>query len=680
MLLQTCWWRCVSVRDSLKIDRGTIMAKKYIGRAIIYLRRSTKGQEKSLRQQLDWATKRARELQVQLKVTVQSLDGAVKADESYRGDLYLDDAVSGSDMGRVGFQAFVDRALRDRSITHVLCWMRNRFGRPDDPSQAIGLENRIRKAGKTIVLVDTILPPLGLNDYDIGQSVAGLVAYDQARQDLLTISRNVTRARKENGELGVSGGGRPPYGFVRAVVEMGRLQVVDVLRRGKPMGKFRGHKVAFLPGDHPACSDFRKANEIVQSRRELDAVRLIHREYYKGRGVTAIAGLLNERGIAPPTPGKPCKKKAWISSAVKGVIENPLYMGKVASGRYSEGKYSRVDWSREVEYRDVDEAEVYIDEGKRKGKVVVHRDARSWKMVDPPVPFDPMIPPDIWWANIDRLKTNGEVGGLRGLSRRRNPNGYPLDVFCGDCGKPMVGSPYKGESCYICSTYTKSQGTLCHHNWVERDVLVWYTVHRLRELIESSKKTTALRGSIRDALQRSLSDKDGVQASLKKLRREIASLHDQAKRTYQDKMHAAEPVTRKIAGEVYADMLSDIKSREREVRSLEATKRMTSLDVDVESKRALAVLGQLHLFLEKVGDSQLRETFTALGIQVTISFDHPKKGRRRNIPCGGKILVGSGGKIEMPMEVGETADVDTISTQNRGLDNDGGGGQIRTAA
>ncbi len=105
--------------------------------AIGYIRRSTNRQEESLDQQ------RAK------------LQGFAAARGWKLVEVYVDDAISGSDMHRPGLEALVNRAQQDKEVNVVLAWERNRLARPKDPVDGLMLERSLIKAGKRVFYVAT---------------------------------------------------------------------------------------------------------------------------------------------------------------------------------------------------------------------------------------------------------------------------------------------------------------------------------------------------------------------------------------------------------------------------------------------------------------------------------------------------------------------------------------------
>src|SRR5579862_8072461 len=105
--------------------------------AIGYVRRSTNRQEESLDQQR------------------QKLESFAKARGWTLAQIYVDDAISGSDMNRPGLESLMQHATKSADVDIVLAWERNRLARPKDPVDGLMLERQLIKSGKRVFYVAT---------------------------------------------------------------------------------------------------------------------------------------------------------------------------------------------------------------------------------------------------------------------------------------------------------------------------------------------------------------------------------------------------------------------------------------------------------------------------------------------------------------------------------------------
>ena len=108
------------------------MAARTKNRGLVYLRRSTDRQETSLQAQLEWVIAEASRCQVTLDAAPADLHHMIAHQLSSYKDIRLDDGITGADLTRPGFVALQQDALRDRGISHVFIYRRDRLARPEE--------------------------------------------------------------------------------------------------------------------------------------------------------------------------------------------------------------------------------------------------------------------------------------------------------------------------------------------------------------------------------------------------------------------------------------------------------------------------------------------------------------------------------------------------------------------
>ena len=170
-------------------------------RVALYLRMSSKKQDKSIASQRDELTKRI----------AQRPDHRIVTE-------YVDEAISGDDTEkRLGFQNLRDDAARN-IFDLIFAWDQDRFSR-NDPLELGYWLKPIRDAG---VKLETLAQ--GLIDWDtFGGRIVYLVAQEGKHAYLSDLSRNVTRGHLRSAMAGQGSGGGAPYGYC---IEEGRLVVV----------------------------------------------------------------------------------------------------------------------------------------------------------------------------------------------------------------------------------------------------------------------------------------------------------------------------------------------------------------------------------------------------------------------------------------------------------------------
>ncbi len=628
------------------------MKSEKLYRGIIYLRSSTEKQGSSLEEQLHWALNKAKELGVSINATQAMLKAAVNKGLNWVGDIYFDDAVSGADSTRVGFSAFLKRGMTDNTLTYCFGWARDRFSRPELAMEAIQKEINLLLAGRhTIFEKGHCCQPRTRFSSTLGEDMILLSEYQTAGAFRPGLSAGVLRGQGKNANEGRANGGGAPYGFRRACARKGSDKVEEIpdgeRRSGKDLDLF------WIPGtDH-------------ESLEKLEVVKWVFRVYFAGtHGLGRISRELNGKGIPSPHAGRMRKDPRtgikrlvsgkWTVSNVRGVLCQPMYKGVYAWGRTEQGSLYRYDANAAGYSREVDQSELHGPNGRGKqntGKKKVHRDREDWATCSPVRPFDPIVSPEVWDACYEQLKKAGEKGGLRGLPHHRDPDKYPVRMICDNCGEYMSGTPYRGEPCYICSSYSNSHGELCCHGWVQRDVVVQYAIRAIQAKIQDSASLDTLRKEIHRFLEE---EKQG-QANNK----EIASLDQKVEdllaargRAYADMQSSTDPDLRDDARVFYKDISDKLRMVKAELTKTSRRDAMSGLDIEAETDAALALLKDLHTRLDDVPAGALREVFTALGVTVTVRFENKRIGQRQINPVHAEVRLGANGPMALPTLLG----------------------------
>ena len=236
----------------------------------------------------------------------------------------------------------------------------------------------------------------------------------------------------------------------------------------------------------------------------------------------------------------------------------------------------------------------------------------------------------------------------------------------------MVGSYYQGKACYLCASYGSTNGQECHHNWVERDVLVWFTIQSLRKWLAKLSRKTKLEQAIRALIQADEPASD-AESSVKALKAELASTQRKAEMAHRENIVAVDELERDITDKTYREFLSEARALERKIAKLENKRKLKSVAGEVQ--RTASVMNELHLFLKKMREDRLRETFNALGIELVVNFAHQASGRRKNVPVGGELRLGANGQLKFPKGVtGKSARTNSAPSIKGGMSGIGGRG------
>ena len=142
---------------------------------------------------------------------------------------------------------------------------------------------------------------------------------------------------------------------------------------------------------------------------DADTVREIFRLYTSGSfGVSLIVRRLNELGIPSPSG------KDWTNCAVRTILANPAYEGKIA-------------WGRRAGVKSVANGEVTSSRPR----------AADYTLVDGR--HEPLISPEIFNAAASRLASNPSRPGPKQVETKNPLSGL---VICSQCGRAMVRRPY----------------------------------------------------------------------------------------------------------------------------------------------------------------------------------------------------------------------------------------------
>lgn len=160
-----------------------------------------------------------------------------------------------------------------------------------------------------------------------------------------------------------------------------------------------------------------------------EVVRDVFTMFAQGMGKTAIARILNERGIPNPTEYKRLKglrykqpdsknSTLWKYSAISSMLTNEMYIGNMVQGKYGSVSY--------------------------KSKINKPRPKSEWYNVEDT--HEPIIDRELWDAVQSRLKKRAKPfdTGMIGI--------FAGKVHCACCGYTMRSSKSRGERYLQCPT------------------------------------------------------------------------------------------------------------------------------------------------------------------------------------------------------------------------------------
>jgi DNA invertase Pin-like site-specific DNA recombinase len=216
-------------------------------RGLFYTRDSGGKHELTPPEYVEWTRRRAKELGVRFSGTPERITAMMKSGVPVDGDLFFDFCVQGHVFTRPALDQLREMARCDSSVSHIFIPRRNRLSRPDDPLDALELEEELRLLGITLVLMDKVLLPLKKRGRrDMGETIVAMMEYEESGRFRPELAEKIIPAQLRLAKLGYSTGGRPPFGFRRWLVKedgtpIRQLAEGEIIRQS-------GHHVIWLPG------------------------------------------------------------------------------------------------------------------------------------------------------------------------------------------------------------------------------------------------------------------------------------------------------------------------------------------------------------------------------------------------------------------------------------------------
>jgi DNA invertase Pin-like site-specific DNA recombinase len=267
-----------------------------------------------------------------------------------------------------------------REATVVLCYDVSRFSRLD-PEEAGFHEYSLRRAGVNVIY--THEP--GANEAGItGQLIKSLkrvLAHDFSQK----LSQVVRRGLRAHAALGHWVGGRPPYGYRRAICQ--KDGTIRLLEAGHWRAKGENVVLVIEPSEASVVRD-----------------RIFTAYAAERLGVHAIADRLNRQGVPAPASHTRHGVATWSKGTVWTMLRNPIYRGELVYGK--------------ARYREV---------GRKRGKL--RRPETEHVIVQKAVPA--IVPDTLWNA------AQARHGTRRFASGRPWHRPYLLSglIECAHCGK-----------------------------------------------------------------------------------------------------------------------------------------------------------------------------------------------------------------------------------------------------
>lgn len=280
---------------------------------------------------VDWAIRQAKIHSVQFDGTSDVMDRMIQQRESVVGDIYLDYEVSGKNLSRPALDQLLERARKDKLLTHVFIPRADRLARPEDPIHGLNLEDQFRHAGVWLVFQSKVLEPFERGQRrDIGELINSVIEYDKAGEERKTLAQKMIHAQIQLARKGFSTGGRAPFGFDRWLISstgeaVRRLEDGEIVRQ-------EGHHVVWLPGDEDKVAICLRIRSMLQDLPASRVAKILNHEQVPSPD---SGRLRRDNGVSHHVSGR------WNVSTINNIGRNPLFAAETSYGKRSIGDQLR---------------------------------------------------------------------------------------------------------------------------------------------------------------------------------------------------------------------------------------------------------------------------------------------------------------------------------------------------
>lgn len=241
-----------------------------------------------------------------------------------------------------------------------------------------------------------------------------------------------------------------------SIGEFERETIVENVKMGMKQrartGKWNGGQVL---GYMSVKEENGNKTRLMVVEREAETVKRIFELYAQGKGLKAVTNQINKEGH------KTKKGNLFSTSAVKEILMNPIYIGKI---RFN----LREDWARKRR------------KGINKEPIIVDGE------------HEPIISMELW-NKVQELYHKKSCKPNRTFDSDYILTGL---MKCPECGSSMVAGrtknklkdgTYKITRYYVCGAWRNKGTAACHSNSVRADYAEEYVINRLQELVNNEK-------------------------------------------------------------------------------------------------------------------------------------------------------------------------------------------------
>ncbi|TBL77414.1 recombinase family protein [Paenibacillus thalictri] len=365
-----------------------------------------------------------------------------------------------------------------------------------------------------------------------------------------------------------------------AAAELERAQICEnvqlTVQNRNQQGKWNSGNMVLGYRWHKNPKQGQPQLEIVKEEAQL--VRTIFEMYAGGLGLKAITNRLNAEGF------KTKKGLTFCIAAVRGILANPNYIGKI-----------RIGTSLKRTGADI---EVQLVEGEQ----------------------EPIIPQELW------DKVQSRFGERKRSSDRTPDRAMPLTglLKCPQCGSGMVTGRSKGyrkdgtfrlNHYYVCSSYNNRGFIACRQNAVRADDMENWFFRHVRKLVTD---TGLLEHVVAAVNSKRNTDRKPLEDERRRLEKEMASFDHRQQRCFE--LFEDGHIDRKS----FVERLNELKEQkavlQAELKEIEE-KLSDPLTESVDAERIRSALLQFRKLLQTAPIKQQRRLLRGLFDKITLPPD-----------------------------------------------------------
>lgn len=377
-------------------------------------------------------------------------------------------------------------------------------------------------------------------------------------------------------------GGKMYYTVMSSVAEMERETIIDRVKMGMNQRANQGKWNGGIVLGYDVIN-----KELIINESEAKIVKEIFLMANKGHGYKKIAYEMNKLGY------KTKKKKDFSIATIKGILENPLYIGKI---RYNQHE----NWS----------------EKRRKGKnnnPIIKEGIHS-----------PIIELELWNQVQQKLKT-------RSFRPAQSAKPYFLGrlLRCPECGYGMTAAKSRGKNgkqyrLYQCGQYKNKGRTACQAHTINADKAEKFVIDELKRIITIPYFIERLVDKINDdrlnAESPLLDDKKRLLKNKRKIEKQLDNLVT---------LLMDDPDLRDIYGKKMLEQKKQLGTIESQIEKVEKELQTISKD-PIDAEALTHLLKNIDTLLDKADATEKKELLALFikDIQITKEKVSHKEGRQ----------------------------------------------------